>query len=388
MENLNLLFVFLEGLLSFFSPCILPVLPIYLSILSNSSVDELKEGKFIKSCLFKNTIFFTVGISMTFFILGSSINILSTFFNTNKYLIMTIGGIIIIFMGMFYMDIIKSSILSKEKRFNLKTKKMNIVSSFLLGFTFSFGWTPCVGPILSSVLIMSSSSDNIIESILLIGIYTLGFILPFLLVAIFYNKLFNIFNNLKVHINKIKKIGGIIIIISGILMFSNGFDGFINNFNIKSNESLNNKKNEEKIKAIDFTLYDQYGKEHKLSDYKGKVVFLNFWATWCPPCKEEMPYIENLYKEYNENNDDVVILCIASPNLGGEGSKEYIKSFLKENNFTFPILFDNNGAQIYQYGINAFPSTFIVDKDGYISQYIPGAMDKKTMKQLIETYRN
>ena len=159
---------------------------------------------------------------------------------------------------------------------------------------------------------MSSSSDNIIESILLIGIYTLGFILPFLLVAIFYNKLFNIFNNLKVHINKIKKIGGIIIIISGILMFSNGFDGFINNFNIKSNESLNNKKNEEKIKAIDFTLYDQYGKEHKLSDYKGKVVFLNFWATWCPPCKEEMPYIENLYKEYNENNDDVVILGIAS----------------------------------------------------------------------------
>ena len=388
MENLNLVFVFLEGLLSFFSPCILPVLPIYLSILSNSSVDELKEGKFIKSCLFKNTIFFTVGISMTFFILGSSINILSTFFNTNKYLIMTIGGIVIIFMGMFYMDIIKSSILSKEKRFNLKTKKMNIVSSFLLGFTFSFGWTPCIGPILSSVLIMSSSSDNIIESILLIGIYTFGFILPFLFVAIFYNKLFNIFNNLKVHINKIKKIGGIIIIISGILMFSNGFDGFINNFNIKSNESLNNKKNEEKIKAIDFTLYDQYGKEHKLSDYKGKVVFLNFWATWCPPCKEEMPYIENLYKEYNENNDDVVILGIASPNLGGEGSKEYIKGFLKENNFTFPVLFDNNGAQIYQYGINAFPSTFIVDKDGYISQYIPGAMDKKTMKQLIETYRN
>lgn len=388
MENLNLVFVFLEGLLSFFSPCILPVLPIYLSILSNSSVDELKEGKFIKSCLFKNTIFFTVGISMTFFILGSSINILSTFFNTNKYLIMTIGGIVIIFMGMFYMDIIKSSILSKEKRFNLKTKKMNIVSSFLLGFTFSFGWTPCIGPILSSILIMSSSSDNIIESILLIGIYTFGFILPFLFVAIFYNKLFNIFNNLKVHINKIKKIGGIIIIISGILMFSNGFDGFINNFNIKSNESLNNKKNEEKIKAIDFTLYDQYGKEHKLSDYKGKVVFLNFWATWCPPCKEEMPYIENLYKEYNENNDDVVILGIASPNLGGEGSKEYIKGFLKENNFTFPVLFDNNGAQIYQYGINAFPSTFIVDKDGYISQYIPGAMDKKTMKQLIETYRN
>lgn len=141
MDKFNLIVVFIEGMISFFSPCILPILPIYLSMLSNSSIDSLKNDKqtFIHSSLFKNTIFFTLGISVTFFILGSSVNVLKSFFNTNKDFIMILGGIIIIVMGLFYIGIIKSSILNREKRFNIKPKEMNPISAFLLGFTFSFG---------------------------------------------------------------------------------------------------------------------------------------------------------------------------------------------------------------------------------------------------------
>ncbi|CEO34464.1 cytochrome C-type biogenesis protein [[Clostridium] sordellii] len=389
MEKLNLAVVFIEGLLSFLSPCILPILPIYLSMLSNSSIESLKNGSFAKSSLFRNTLFFTLGISTTFFILGSSVSALSSFFNTNKDFIMIIGGIIIIFMGLFYMDIIKSSFLNKEKRFQLKAKEMNPITSFLLGFAFSFGWTPCIGPILASVLIMSSSADNTSTSYLLIGVYTIGFILPFIMVSLFYNKLVKSIDKVKDNMSKIKKFGGIILIVSGLVMLVHGsinkleHSSMQNNRKSESNQSSNNK--EEKTKALDFTLYDQYGKEHKLSDYKGKTIFLNLWATWCPPCRDEMPYIEELYKEYNKNTDEVIILGVASPNLGQEGDSKHVKDFLKQEGYTFPVLLDEGGSLVYQYGISSFPSTFIIDKDGYITQYVPGGMDKDTMKYLINS---
>ncbi|WP_331492300.1 cytochrome c biogenesis protein/redoxin, partial [Clostridioides difficile] len=424
LQNVNLFLVFIEGIVSFFSPCILPILPIYLSILSNSSVENLKEGKtsFIGSSLFKNTVFFALGISTTFFILGSSVKVLSMFFNENKDLIMFIGGIIIIIMGLFYMGIIKSSILNREKRFNLKFKEMRAITAFLLGFTFSFGWTPCIGPILASVLVMVSSSSNHLSANLLIAVYTIGFILPFIITAMFYSKLFKTIDKIKSNMEIIKKIGGIILIVSGILMMVNGFGSISKHFNTSQNSKIESKQEENKrenstdkeensdgndsqkdsnnenndkgsndedrIKSIDFTLTDQYGKTHKLSDYEGKVVFLNFWATWCPPCKEEMPYIEQLYKDYNKNNDDVVILGVASPNLGREGSREHVVNFLKDQSYTFPVVLDEDGALAYQYGINAFPTTFIIDKEGYVTKYIPGAMDKATMTSFIENQRN
>ena len=206
MQQLNLVVVFIEGLLSFFSPCILPILPVYLSILSNSNVDVLKNGedKFVKTALFKNTILFVLGISTTFFILGSSVNILSSFFSENKDYIMVIGGIIIVFMGLFYVDIIKSTLLSREKRMNIKVKEMNSLSAFILGFTFSFGWTPCIGPILASVLIMASGSSSAMVANLLIIVYTIGFILPFIIVAGFYSKLFKSIDKMKNYMGIIK----------------------------------------------------------------------------------------------------------------------------------------------------------------------------------------
>ena len=412
LENINFFIVFVEGLLSILSPCILPILPIYLSMLSNSSVDEIKSSDFKRKVLIRNTIFFVLGISTTFFILGSSISALGLFFQKNKNMIMVLGGVIIIIMGLFYMGIINIDLLNREKRFSVKQNKMSSFSAFVLGFTFSFGWTPCIGPILASVLVMASSAKNFVISNLLILTYTVGFIVPFIVASLFYSKLYKRFDGIKKHMNTIKKFSGAIIIIAGLAMLINGVSNINRQLAVHDNkESQSGQTNEmddtqdteeeneideteteetnedEGVLPIDFTLYDQYGNEHTLSEYKGKVVFLNIWATWCPPCKEELPYIEELYEEYNKNQDDVVMLGVASPNVGREGTEESIKEFLEENQYSFPVVFDEEATMIYGYGISAFPSTLIINKDGYITRYIPGGMTKETMKSLIEEER-
>ncbi len=400
MEHINLFLVFTEGVLSLFSPCILPVLPVYLTMLSNSNVQGSKDGqvKFINNQLLKNTILFVLGISTTFFILGSSVSVLNYFFTSNKKIIILIGGILIIIMGIFYMGYINIPFLQQEKKIHIKINEMKPVTAYILGFTFSFGWTPCVGPMLSSVLIMASTSNSVLIGNILILIYTVGFILPFVIIAIFYNKLFKFMDRVKLHMKIIQKIGGVILIASGLIMIL-GVTGKTFDLSPNKVEQVQNKDNknaenikdnptkEDKIKAPDFNLIDQYGNSHKLSDYKGKVVFLNFWATWCPPCKDELPHIEEIYKEYKSNGKDVVILGVTAPNLGKEGTREHIVDFLNNQGYTFPVMFDNTGEIMEKYEIEAFPTTFIIDKEGNVNKYIPGAMDKTTMESLINNVK-
>lgn len=314
-------------------------------------------------------------------------------------------------MGLFYAGYLNIPFLQREKKLNMEVHEMKPLTAYLLGFTFSFGWTPCVGPMLASVLIMASNTGSMLMGNLLILVYTLGFTLPFVIIALFYDKLFEHLDKLKLHMDKIQKVGGALLIITGLIMALGGRDNIVAYFNKAKDEPQIQEQNiaqeegkdsdrgrinreeikkepeEEKIIAPDFTLIDQYGNTHTLSDYRGKVVFLNFWATWCPPCRMEMPYIEEIYNDNNQNSEDVVIIGVAGPNIGKEGDEQYIIQFLKDEGYTFPVLFDDTGRTMAQYGIQALPSTFIIDKEGYIVQYIPGAMEKSTMEALIDSVK-
>lgn len=399
MENLKAFVVFFQGVISFFSPCVLPLIPVYLGILSSSNKGLGDENiKFRNTSLFKNTVLFVLGISTVFFILGSSANLLNKALASNKDIFTFVGGIFIIIMGLFYIGAFKFSFLQKEKKINMEVREMKGLTAYFLGFTFSFGWTPCVGPILASVLVMASSSDSSFTGNILILVYTLGFIIPFILIAMFYKKLTNVLNFIKKNINKIKILGGAILIGVGLFMAIPNTDSVLERFYEKDKvenkteqkveSTPSDESSEEDMTAPDFEAIDQYGVKHKLSDYKGKVVFLNFWATWCGPCKVEMPELEKVYKHYGENKGDVIVLGVAAPELDKEKDENYIKEFLKDNSYTFPVVFDTkeNEYEIsLMYYINAYPTTFIIDKEGNIKVYQPGAMDEDTMKYLIDS---
>ena len=153
----------------------------------------------------------------------------------------------------------------------------------------------------------------------------------------------------------------------------------------ETEETTEEAKKVNTIPAIDFTLQDQYGNTHTLSEYKGKTVFLNFWATWCPPCRNEMPDIQKLYEEYQAEEDpSVIILGIAAPNYGQEGSEEEIIAFLEKNGYTYPVVMDTTGEMFMQYGIYSFPTTFMIDAEGNIFGYLPGQLNEMVMRSIIE----
>lgn len=200
--------IYFAGILSFFSPCIFPVIPVYLSILSNGE----------KKSIIK-TIMFILGLSLTFLVLGFGMGLLGELFFNDK--VRLIAGIIIIILGFFQMDMIKIKFLEKSKFINIQEQKNGILTAFILGLTFSLGWTPCVGPVLASILFISGSSADIGGSILMMSIYVLGLATPFIVFSMASKVLFEKVKFIKRYLGILKKIGGFIIIIMGILLIFN-----------------------------------------------------------------------------------------------------------------------------------------------------------------------
>ena len=401
--------VFLQGLLSFFSPCVLPLIPLYIGYLSGGTGEKGDDGRiyYKGKKVMINTLFFVIGISFAFFALGLGFSALGSFFSENRLLFARIGGAIVFIFGLYQLGIFGGNFaFNKEYKFHFDVSKavMSPLTALVMGFTFSFAWTPCVGPAMASVLIMAASASTKSTGFILIGVYTLGFVLPFIAVGLFTTRVISFF---KSHMNVVKytaRIGGVIMILMGILMFTgkmNAVSGYLSDISYSESEKdiertieetteeatkkqEESSENEETLPAIDFTLYDQYGNTHKLSDYKEKTVFLNFWATWCPPCKAEMPDIQKIYEEYERDGDNaLIVLGVASPNIGGEKSEEEIKAFLEENGYTYPVVFDNTGEIFAMYGVSSLPTTFMIDREGNVFGYVSGQLNEEIMRSII-----
>ncbi len=391
--SVSVITVFLQGLLSFFSPCVLPLLPLYIGYLSGGTAQVGEDGNiyYRQKKVWINTLFFVLGISFTFFLLGLGVSAMGSFFRDNRLLFTRIGAIIIIFFGLYQLGLFgKSNVLNKEHRFLLPLEKMKMspVTAFVMGFAFSFAWTPCIGPVLTSVLLMTATARTQLAGMTLIGVYTLGFVLPFLAVGVFTTKLLALFKKHRGVVKYTVKIGAILMILMGLLMFTgkmNEVSGYLSEASAAEDSEENDVGTEETaVPAIDFELTDQYGETHTLADYEGKTIFLNFWATWCPPCRAEMPDIQKLYEEYAAAGDDsVVIIGVAAPGYGGEKSAEEIAAFLEENGYTYPVLMDEGGELFLQYGVYSYPTTFMIDKDGNVFGYASGQLSEDIMRDII-----
>lgn len=408
--SVSLVTVFVQGILSFFSPCVLPLLPLYLGYLSGSMGDA-QGAQTSKVKTLVNTLFFVIGISAAFFLLALGMTALGQALHQYQKIIIQVGGILIIAFGLFQLGVFRPMALEQDRRirFPLQKLAMSPLVALVFGFTFSFAWTPCVGPALASVLLMAGSADTALQGFALIGLYTLGFVLPFLAVALFAGVLLQLFQKHRNVVRYTVKVGGALLVVIGLLMVTGWMDtlsGSLASSDLQPTPTVQvteapketeppaettqpeatdaPQESRAPIPALDFTLTDQFGNTHTLDQYKGKTILLNFWGTWCGPCRSEMPDLQAVYEDYGNNEKDLVVLGVAAPNLGQEGSAEDITAFLEENGYTYPTLMNEDASLFYSYGISSFPTTFMIDKNGNVYGYIMGAQSREVFDDIIQ----
>ncbi|MEK9690698.1 MAG: cytochrome c biogenesis protein CcdA [Pelagibacteraceae bacterium] len=214
---LEIIIAFGAGLISFLSPCVLPLIPGYVSFVSGKSLNDILEnGKISISSL----ILFCLGFSTVFILFGATASIIGQIFLQNSEILRITAGLVIIIFSLQLLGIINISFLNFEKRFNSKTSK-NIFFPFVIGLAFGFGWTPCIGPILGSILALAAMEETLLKAITLLSFYSLGLSIPFVLSGYLIQRFLVFSKNIRKNINIISKVGGIILLITGLLILTN-----------------------------------------------------------------------------------------------------------------------------------------------------------------------
>ena len=213
----ELFIAFSAGLISFLSPCVLPLIPGYISFISGQSLNELLENKKINLL---PLILFSLGFSFVFIIFGATASVLGKFLLQNSQQLRIVAGIIIIIFSLQLLGIFNINFLNLEKKIYTK-KSSNIWFSFIVGMAFGFGWTPCIGPILGSILALASTEDTISRAIILLSFYSLGLAIPFVLSGYLIQRFLVFSRNFKKNIKLVSKIGGITLLITGVLILTN-----------------------------------------------------------------------------------------------------------------------------------------------------------------------
>ena len=223
MTEISYFYVVLAGLLSFLSPCVLPIVPGYLCFLAGTSLDKIASGEDASKerNVFYFALSFVFGFSTVFILLGASATLLSGLIYEYLDILRVVGGIIIIIFGIHFMQIIQLPFLNRDTRYQIESYRPGIVGSYVIGLSFAFGWTPCIGPILGSVLSIAASSETVTYGIILLMLYSAGLGIPFLLAAYAINGFMRFLSKIRNYIRAIEIFTGVLLVIFGILILTN-----------------------------------------------------------------------------------------------------------------------------------------------------------------------
>ncbi|MFQ5588948.1 MAG: cytochrome c biogenesis CcdA family protein [Nitrospiria bacterium] len=222
--QISFMIAFSAGLLSFVSPCVLPLVPSYVSYITGLSLEDLttsQDKRRMREIAIKNSVMFILGFSTIFTLLGASTTYIGQFFLMNQALIRQIGGVLIILFGLYIMGVFKLVFLSRDVRFHFKSRPAGYAGSYAIGVAFGAGWTPCVGPILGSILVYASTSGSVLTGVELLGMYSLGLGLPLLLSSVGIQSFLVYFKKTARYMNWISRVSGAFLVAVGIMIFTN-----------------------------------------------------------------------------------------------------------------------------------------------------------------------
>ena len=373
---------FAAGILSFLSPCVLPLVPGYISLISGVSIDNLKEGVSSRRAVILNSLAFNAGLSVIFLLLGTTAGLVGAAITSNPW-VRIIGGLVIIAFGLQMIGLLKISALYKDTRFFSDDKPRGFIGSAALGVAFAAGWTPCIGPILGGIIGLAATSGGWKSGLVLSAYYSAGLAVPFLLTGLGINQFLGFYKNFRRHLHKVEVLSGVILIFVGVLVMSgqstllasSRFMAWIPNLEglVTLQQSTpappQQSANTNFEPAPDVEFQTLAGTPFRLKELQGQVVLLNFWATYCIPCREEIPALNALQNELQSQG-----LRIVGASL--DDSAEDVNTYQAEvAKFEYQVLIGGSDAKV-KYAQSVLPTTYLIDRQGRIRQKIIGAKDK------------
>ena len=395
--NITIGIAFLAGLASFLSPCVLPLVPGYLSLISGVSVDRLKQQTDDRSSMrwvILNSVAFNAGLSLIFVSLGAAAGFVGASVLSSPWL-RVLGGAVIIAFGLQMIGLLKLKTLYKDTRFFSNEKPRGLSGSLLLGVAFAAGWTPCIGPILGGIIGLAATSGGWKSGLVLSSFYSAGLAVPFLLTGLGLNRFLSFYAKFRRHLHKVEVVSGVMLILIGSTIAS-GYatrlassrlasllPNLESRIKVKNDPATNSAVSEtgpsEPTPQVELSSLE--GQRLKLSDFHGRVVLLNFWATWCGPCRAEIPELNKLQRDFQASGLAVV-------GVSWDDSAAGVREFQKEIRQDYTVLLGGEDAQDKFEAIRSLPSTYVIDREGHIRQKIIGARDRAQFEAVLKPLLN